>query len=223
MIPLLLPEWLDPEFLINAMGNWALWGCALIIFLESGLFSLLPGDSLLFAVGMFIALGSISLAATPGWTLFWACVILTAAAIAGNFAGYYLGQLIGPPLFKPRTGFWGKVFDQRYVDKTHEFLEKYGARALVLARFVPMVRTFVTLVAGIASMDFRKFITYSALGGFVWASGITTLGFFLGQIRVIHDNIELVALLIVAISLIPMVVEYLNARRRGAAEKARTH
>ena len=223
LVPLLLPQWLDPEFLITAMGNWALWGCALIIFLESGIFSLLPGDSLLFAVGMFVALGTITLADTPGWTLFWACVILTIAAILGNIAGFYLGRVIGPPLFKPRTGFWGKVFDQTYVDKTHNFLEKYGARALVLARFVPMVRTFVTLVAGIARMDFRTFITYSAIGGVIWASGVTTLGFFLGQIEVIHNNVELVAVLIVFVSIIPMFVEYYLAKRRHAAEETPTH
>ncbi|PID97453.1 MAG: hypothetical protein CSA83_02565, partial [Actinomycetales bacterium] len=180
---MLLPDWMDPEYLILAMGNWALWGCALIVFAECGLFSLLPGDSLLFTIGMFVALGSITLSSSPLMTLFWACVILTVAAIAGNISGYYLGRLIGPPLFKPRSGFWGKVFDQKYVDKTHDFFEKYGSRALIIARFVPMVRTFVTLVAGVAKMDFKRFIVYTAIGGVLWACGVTLLGYFLGQIK----------------------------------------
>lgn len=214
MVPLLLPDWLDPEYLINAMGNWALWGVALIVFAECGLFSLLPGDSLLFTVGMFVALGSVSLADNQAITLALVCAILTVAAVLGNVSGYYLGRVIGPPLFKPRDGFWGKVFDQKYVDMTHDFYDNYGSRALILARFVPLVRTFVTLVAGVAKMDFRNFITYTAIGGVLWATGVTVLGYFLGTIPFIHDNIEVVLILIVVVSLIPMVVEgYLSKRR----------
>lgn len=218
LVPMLMPDWMDPEFLIRAMGNWALWGCALIIFAECGLFSLLPGDSLLFTIGMFVALGTVSLGGSPAMTLFWTCIILTTAAILGNISGYYLGRLIGPPLFKPREGFWGKVFDQKYVDMTHGFFDKYGSRALILARFVPMVRTFVTLVAGVAKMDFKRFITYTAIGGVLWAVGVTVLGFFLGQIPFVHDNIEIAIILIVVVSLIPMVVEIVLAKRRKAAE-----
>lgn len=214
---MLLPDWMDPEYLIHAMGNWALWGCALIVFAECGLFSLLPGDSLLFTIGMFVALGTVSLGGGPVMTLVWTCVILTIAAVLGNVVGYYLGRLIGPPLFKPRDGFWGKVFDQKYVDMTHEFFAKYGSRALILARFVPMVRTFVTLVAGVAKMDFRNFITYTAIGGVLWATGVTVLGYFLGQIPVVHDNIEIAILLIVLVSIIPMVVEIVLAKRRKKA------
>lgn len=217
MIPLLMPSWMDPDYLINAMGNWALWGCALIIFAECGLFPILPGDALLFTIGMFVALGTVSLGGT--WaSLFWVCLILTVAAILGNVSGYYIGRLIGPPLFKPREGLMGKIFNQKYVDQTHDFLEKYGARALILARFVPMVRTFVTLVAGVAKMSFRTFITFTAIGGIIWVVGVTVLGFFLGQIPVVHDNIELAILLIIAVSLVPMVVEYVMHKRRAAAE-----
>lgn len=220
LVPLLLPDWMDPEFLIRAMGNWALWGCALIIFAECGLFSLLPGDSLLFTIGMFVALGTINLTGSPVSTLVWSCVILTVAAVLGNVSGYYLGRLVGPPLFKPREGFMGKVFNQKYVDMTHEFFDKYGSRALILARFVPMVRTFVTLVAGVAKMDFRRFMTYTAIGGVLWATGVTILGFFLGQIPFVHDNIEVAIVLIVLVSLIPMVVEIVLARRRKGKEVA---
>ncbi|MDO5735279.1 MAG: VTT domain-containing protein [Propionibacteriaceae bacterium] len=214
LVPLLLPDWLDPEYLITAMGNWALWGCALIIFAECGLFSLLPGDSLLFTIGMFVALGTVSLTDSPVSTLVWACVILTVAAVLGNLSGYFLGRWVGPPLFKPRDGVIGKLFNQKYVDQTHAFFDKYGSRALILARFVPMVRTFVTLVAGVARMDLRRFMFYTAIGGVLWASGVTVLGFFLGQIPFVHNNIEVMFILIVFISIIPMVVEVLLARRR---------
>lgn len=172
---------------------------------------------MLFTIGMFVALGTVSLGGGPLATLFWSCLILTVAAVLGNMSGYYLGRLIGPPLFKPREGLMGKIFNQKYVDQTHVFLEKYGARALILARFVPMVRTFVTLVAGVAKMSFRTFITYTAIGGILWATGVTILGYWLGQIPVVHDNIEIAILLIVFVSLIPMIVEYFLHRRRAAA------
>ena len=138
----------------------------------------------------------------------------------GNVAGYWLGHLIGPALFKPREGFWGRVFAPKYVDQTHELLGRYGNRALVLARFVPFVRTFVTLIAGIGRMDFRAFITWTAVGGVIWAVGVTVLGFFLGNVPIIA-NIDLVLVIIVAVSVLPMVVEALavpaSGRRRGAA------
>jgi membrane-associated protein len=220
LLPLLLPDWLDPEWIITALGNWALWGVAFIVFAECGLFSILPGDSLLFTVGMFVALGSIGFGGLPtGWVLVICCAILTVAAILGNITGYWLGALIGPPIFKPRKGFWGKVFNPRYVDVTHNFFEKYGNRALILARFVPLVRTFVTLVAGISRMSFANFISYSAIGGVIWATGVTVLGYFLGTIPFIHENIEAALVLIVAVSLVPMLIEYLLQvrRKRNAA------
>ena len=221
-MPLLLPEWLDPAVIIQALGNWALWGVALIIFIECAIFPILPGDSLLFTVGMFIAMvpPSITFPGMVPWqVLVVACVVLTIAAVAGNVAGYWLGHLIGPALFKPREGFWGKVFDPKRVDQTHELLGRYGNRALVLARFVPFVRTFVTLIAGIGRMEFRSFITWTAVGGVIWAIGVTVLGFFLGNVPVIRDNIDAVLVLIVLVSVLPMVVEAILARRRSVAAK----
>ena len=221
-MPLLLPEWLDPAVIIQALGNWALWGVALIIFIECAIFPILPGDSLLFTVGMFIAMVPPSIAfpgMVPWQVLVVACVVLTIAAVAGNVAGYWLGHLIGPALFKPREGFWGKVFDPKRVDQTHELLGRYGNRALVLARFVPFVRTFVTLIAGIGRMEFRSFITWTAVGGVIWAIGVTVLGFFLGNVPVIRDNIDAVLVLIVLVSVLPMVVEAILARRRAVATK----
>lgn len=209
LTPMLLPSWMDPEFLINFFGPYALWGVAFVIFAECGLFAILPGDSLLFTVGLFVAIGVID------HSLFFVCVVLTIAAVLGNVTGYWIGRKIGPPLFKPRTGIMGKIFQQSYVDKTHVFFEKYGNRALILARFVPIVRTFVTLVAGVGRMDFRKFITYTAIGGVLWACGITILGYYLGTVPFIHDNLEAALILIVFISVIPMLVEYVLHRRRA--------
>jgi membrane-associated protein len=216
MPPLLLPSWLDPEHVINAFGPYALWGVAFIVFAECGLFAILPGDSLLFTVGLFVAIGAIH------HSLVFVCVVLTLAAVAGNISGYWIGRLIGPPLFRPRNGLIGKILNPAYVAKTHSFFERYGNRALILARFVPIVRTFVTLVAGVGRMDFRKFIAYTAIGGILWACGVTILGFYLGNVPFIRHNIEAVLILIVVVSLLPMVVEFLLHRRRARAEAAAT-
>ena len=209
LTPMLLPSWMDPEVLIQWFGPWALWGVAFVVFAECGLFAILPGDSLLFTVGLFTSMGIIE------HSLLFVCVVLTLAAVLGNVCGYWIGRLIGPPLFKPRTGIMGRIFKQSYVDKTHVFFERYGNRALILARFVPIVRTFVTLVAGVGKMDFRKFITYTAIGGILWACGVTILGFYLGRVPFIHHNLEAALILIVFISVIPMLVEYVLHKRRA--------
>jgi membrane-associated protein len=215
LTPMLLPPWLDPDYLINnVFGPFALWGVAFIIFAECGIFAILPGDSLLFTVGLFVSLGTIDHA------LWFVCVVLTVAAVLGNVCGYWLGRLIGPPLFRPRSGLMGRIFQQKYVHQTEAFFEKYGSRALILARFVPIVRTFVTLVAGVGRMDFRKFITYTAIGGILWACGVTVAGYYLGQIDFIHRNIEAALILIVVVSVIPMGVEFVLARRRNKRERA---
>ena len=218
LLPLLLPPWLNPEKILEFLGNWALWGVVAIVIVECGLFCFfLPGDSLLFAVGMFVALGTIKFGgAHPGVVLALVCVILSVAAITGNAIGYWLGRLIGPPLFRPRTGLPGRILNQKYVDQTHDFFEKHGHVALILARFVPIVRTFVTLVAGISKMSFPVFISYSAIGGIAWGTGVTVLGYFLGTVPFIHDNIEVVLVLIVLVSLVPMGVEYLKHRPKRA-------
>lgn len=209
LTPMLLPSWMDPQALIDWFGAWALWGVAFVIFAECGLFAILPGDSLLFTVGLLVANETIH------HSLVFVCVVLTAAAVLGNVCGYWLGRLIGPALFRPRPGLLGRIFQQSYVDKTHVFFERYGSKALILARFVPIVRTFVTLVAGVGKMDFRKFITYTAIGGVLWACGVTILGYYLGTIPVIHDNLEAALILIVFISVIPMLVEYVLHKRRA--------
>ncbi len=216
LTPMLLPAWMDPDQLIQAAGPYALGVTAFIIFAECGLFAILPGDSLLFTIGLFVA-GNKLVPHTPLWV---ACLVLTVAAVAGNISGYWIGRLIGPPLFKPRSGLMGKILNPKYVAKTHDFFEKYGNRALILARFVPIVRTFVTLVAGVGRMNFRHFITYTAIGGVLWACGVTIAGYFLGNIPLIKDNIDVVLILIVLISVIPMGVEFLLHRRRAKREEA---
>jgi membrane-associated protein len=223
LVPLLLPDWLDPEFLLRSLGNGALWGAALIVFIECAIFPVLPGDSLLFTVGMFIAqdppiisFAGLGQPATLGISI----VVLVIAAVAGNVVGYWVGKKLSPWLFKPRQGFIGKIFSQKHLDQTHAFFERYGAKALVLGRFVPFVRTFVTMVAGAAGMNFRTFITWTGLGAVVWAAGVTLLGYFLGTIDVIAHNIDAVLVVIVLVSVIPMVVEALLARRRAKAESA---
>ncbi len=212
LLPMLLPSWMDPEYLIEFFGPYVLWGVAFIVFAECGLFAILPGDSLLFTVGLFVARGTID------HSMLFVCTVLTAAAVAGNISGYWIGRLIGPPLFKPRRGLLGRILNPKYVAKTHEFFERYGNRALILARFVPIVRTFVTLVAGVGRMDFRHFITYTAIGGVLWACGVTTLGYFLGNVAFIKNNIDAVLLVIVLVSIIPMAVEFVLHRRRRSRE-----
>jgi membrane-associated protein len=204
-------DWLDPEYLLNAMGDFAFWGLLFIIFAECGLFALLPGDSLLFVAGLFIATG---MGQWPNIAV--ACALISLAAWLGNLSGYAIGHKVGPALFsKPDA----RLFKQEYVDKTYAFFDRYGNRAIVLARFVPIVRTFITLAAGVGRMPFARFATYSAVGAVLWGTGITLLGYWLGQWDIIKENIDLIAIGIVFVSVIPMVVEFLRERSRTRDER----
>ncbi len=203
------PQWLNPENLLNTYGIWV---AVLVVFIECGLlFPFLPGDSLLFTIGVFIASTDPSL--HLDMNLFVAMAILAVAAFAGNVAGYEIGRVIGPPLFNRD----GRILRREYLDKTHEFFEKYGSRALVLGRFVPIVRTYITLVAGAGKMDRRHFFTWSGVGAVLWVAIVTVLGYFLGGISVIKNNIEVALLLIVVVSVVPMLLEYLRHRRSANA------
>ena len=138
-------------------------------------------------------------------------------AVVGNLVGYWIGRAVGPKLFdKPDS----KIFKQEYVEKTHAFFEKYGARAIILARFVPIVRTFITAIAGVAKMDFRKYALYSTIGGVLWAAGITLAGYYLGNFPIVKDNIEIVLILVVLVSILPIVIEYIKHRSEGKAAAA---
>jgi membrane-associated protein len=190
------------------LGSWALVGLAVIIFAECGLLLgfFLPGDSLLFTAGLFVANGAID---APLWVV---CTLLVGAAVLGNVCGYWIGRTAGPAVFdKPRS----RLFKPQHVTKTQEFFDRYGNRAIVLGRFVPIVRTFITVMAGVGRMDARRYLTYSLIGGVVWAAGVTLLGYWLGQFTFVKNNIELILVAIVLISVVPVVVELLRARREG--------
>jgi len=208
LAPMLLGiDWLDPQYLLDRFGDYALWGAAAVIFAECGLLIgfFLPGDSLLFTVGLLVAQGKID------YPLWLCCLVLTAAALLGNACGYYIGDKAGPRIFHRENS---RLFKKEYVDKTHAFFEKYGNRAVVLARFVPIVRTFITVMAGVGTMRFRPFITYSAIGALIWASGVTLLGHALGNVALVRNHIELMLLAIVLVSVVPILLEYL--RHKGA-------
>lgn len=204
--PLLLGlEWLDAEHLLDRFGDYALWGAAAIVFAECGLLIgfFLPGDSLLFTVGLLAAQDKIS------YPLWLCCLVLFVAAMAGNALGYWVGDHFGPRVFRREDS---KIFRKEYVEKTHDFFERYGNRAIVLARFVPIVRTFITVMAGVGTMSFRRFMIYSAVGGLLWAVGVTLLGYYLGSIPFVADNVEVMILAFVAIAVVPVAVEYLRER-----------
>lgn len=203
------PDWLNAETLLQQLGPSAFWASMVIIFVECGLFIFfLPGDSLLFTIGLAIQNPQ---TLDLGVNIAVACVVLTAAAFLGNVVGYEIGRVVGPSLYTRG----GRLLKPEHFDKAHVFFEKHGAKAIVLARFVPVVRTFITAVAGVSRMDRRRFFTYSFVGALLWATGVTLLGYFLGQIALVRDNVEVMLILIVAVSLIPVAVEYLRHRSRG--------
>jgi membrane-associated protein len=202
------PDWIQPQNILERFGTAAFVAVLLIIFVECGLLIFfLPGDSLLFVTGLFISTQAIGV---PLWL---ACVLLSIAAVAGNLSGYWIGAKAGPSLFdKPDS----KLLKPEHVEKTHQFFERYGPRAIVLARFVPVVRTFITAMAGVGRMDFRTYATYSAIGGVAWAAGLTLLGYYLGHIEFVQKNIEFIAVVIVIVSILPGVFEWLRARRESS-------
>lgn len=204
------PEWLSPDYLIE---TFALPGILLIVFAESGLFAFLPGDSLLFTAGLFVAEGTYI--TQPLWLV---CTLIVLAAVIGDQVGYMIGKFLGPKLFnRPNS----KLFKQENLDKAHEFMEKYGPKAIVLARFVPIVRTFAPIVAGAGRMKYRTFLTYNVIGGIAWGTGVTLAGYWLGQIGFIKKNVEPILILIVLLSVVPIIIEYLRDRskkKRAAAE-----
>jgi membrane-associated protein len=204
------PDWLNPETMLTNLGDIAFWVVLGIIFAECGLLIgfFLPGDSLLFVLGLFIAAGSISI------NIWVACGLLFIAAVAGNVTGYWIGYHAGPPLFNRPDS---KLFKKEYVEHTNRFFARYGARAIIMARFVPVVRTFITATAGVGRMDFRKFFFFSAIGGFIWAVGVTLAGYFLGNIEFVKNNLELILILVVFVSVVPIVFEYVKHRRQRKA------
>lgn len=205
---LALLDSLNPTNLIETFG---LLGIFLIVFAESGLLIgfFLPGDSLLFTAG-FLASSPSSVSESLHLSLAPLLVGVWVAAVVGDQVGYIIGQRVGPALFsRPDSRF----FKQANVEKAQAFFDKHGPRAIVLARFVPIVRTFTPITAGVSRMEYRTFVTFNLIGATLWAFGMTLLGYFLGQIEVVESNLEIAILIVVAISCAPIVVEVLRSRR----------
>jgi membrane-associated protein len=202
---------LDPQWLISTFG---MIGILAVVFAESGLLIgfFLPGDSLLFTTGLPVAGGTYL--QQPLWLV---CLLVSIAAVAGDQAGYLFGRRFGPSLFRRPDS---RLFKQENLTKAQNFFETYGARSIVLARFVPIVRTFTPIVAGASRMRYRTFLIYNVAGGTLWGCGVTIAGYFLGQIPFVKSNIELILIGIVAVSLIPVGIELLRARRRHGVEPA---
>lgn len=201
---------LDPEHLITTFG---LLGLLFIVFAECGLLIgfFLPGDSLLFTAGLLVSTGVVTV---PLWLVVGLLII---AAIAGNECGYAIGFRSGPAIFKRPDS---RFFRKEYVDRAHVFFERYGGRAIVLGRFIPVIRTFITVMAGVARMPHRTYLIYNVIGALLWAGGVTVLGYFLGKIAFVRDHIELILLAVVLVSVIPLAVELLRSLRRGRHSRA---
>jgi membrane-associated protein len=208
-------EWLDPKQLIQTFG---LLGIFAIIFAESGLMIgfFLPGDSLLFTAGFF-ASGPSSIPSELHLPLLPLLIGCFLAAVIGDQVGYWFGKKVGPSLFRRPDS---RLFKHENVDRAHEFFERYGAKTIVLARFVPIVRTFAPIVAGVGGMNYRVFVTYNVIGGALWAVGVTLLGYYLGRVDFIENNLEIAIITIVAISVTPMTIEIWRSWRERRAQRA---
>jgi membrane-associated protein len=195
--------------LTRQYGVWVHGILFLVIFAETGLVvtPFLPGDSLLFAVGSLAALHALDF-----WTVL---VLLTVAAILGDTANYWIGARVGPQVFTQKHT---RFFKKEHLDKTHAFYEKYGGKTIVIARFVPIIRTFAPFVAGIGSMTYGRFLLYNVTGALLWVVGLTTAGFYFGNLPVVKENFALVILAIIIISILPGVIEYLRQRSSSAGK-----
>jgi membrane-associated protein len=200
-----LDKYLD--LMIQTMGIWSYVIIFLIIFCETGLVvtPILPGDSLLFAIGTFAAIGSFDIVMV--------LILLTIAAIAGDTVNYWIGNYLGPKVFHYEDS---RFFKKRHLERTHQFYEKHGGKTIIIARFIPIIRTFAPFVAGIGSMTYRKFLSYNVVGGFFWIFSLTLAGYFFGNIPVVRENFSLVIVAIVVISVMPGVIEYLRQRGKAA-------
>lgn len=202
-------DFLDPEKLLDAVGTIGLF---LVVFAESGLLIgfFLPGDSLLFTAGVLSAAGRLA----PLPVLLVGCF---AAAVLGDQVGYAFGNRVGPALFRRPDS---KVFKREYVDKAQAYFDKYGPKTILLARFVPIVRTFAPIVAGVGKMHYRTFVTYNVIGGALWAIGVTTLGYLLGEAIDIDKYLLPTIFVIVLLSLVPVLLEVRKASRESVAARA---
>ncbi len=210
-------NWMDPNWLLDQFGPWFLWVCLLIVLIECGLFfPFLPGDTLLFAVGLFIASRDDIVPGPHALDLPLALLLLSVAAFVGNVVGYEIGRASGPPLYERD----GRILKQRYFDQTRAFFDRHGNKALVIGRFAPFVRTYITMVAGVTRMSRQRFFVWSAVGAVMWVLTVTLLGYFLGSaFPALGENIDKAILVILAFSLVPFIYEYWKHRRRISAER----
>ncbi|MEO7351477.1 MAG: VTT domain-containing protein [Marmoricola sp.] len=210
-------KWMDPNWLLDQFGTSFFWVCLAIILVECGLFfPFLPGDTLLFAIGLFVATHNNIIPGPRATDLPVAILMLTGAAFAGNVLGYEIGRWIGPPLYERS----GRILKKKYFDQTDAFFDKHGNKALVIGRFVPFVRTYITVVAGVTGMQRHRFFLWSGVGAALWVLGITLMGYFLGRsFPGIGENIDKAIILILGVSVIPIAYEWWKHRRQ-AAERA---
>jgi membrane-associated protein len=192
---------------IGQYGGWTYLILFLIVFCETGLVvtPILPGDSLLFAAGALAALGSLN--------VFWLFVLLSIAAIAGDTVNYWAGHWVGPKIFHRENV---RFLNKKHLERTHEFYEKYGGKTIIIARFIPIVRTFAPFVAGIGSMSYGRFIAYNVIGGIAWVGICVFAGYFFGNLEIVKKNFSLVIIAIVLISVLPMAVEFIRHRVKAS-------
>jgi membrane-associated protein len=209
-------NWLDAQEIISAFGDYVALAVTLIIFLETAfiLTSFLPGDSLLFLTGLALATSDAWL---PDWIGF---ILIWLAAFIGTQVGYWIGYKIGPPLFEQNRNF---ILNQKVLDRTHEFFEKYGARAVVLARFVPILRALIPMLAGISRMEIKRFTKLNLIGATVWVGVFMLAGYWLGQIPYVKENLETTVILIIIFTSLLLPVELLRDRiaKRFSSKRAK--
>jgi membrane-associated protein len=217
----LLPGWLDPQILIGNMGSWAVLGVMLIIFAECGILLgfFLPGDTLLFVSGLLIAAAEVGNAGID--VNLWLFIgLVSLAAFVGNMVGFWIGWKIGPPVFSRPDA---KFLKHEYIEKSEAFFAKYGKITIVLARFVPIVRTVATVMAGASRMNPKIYTLYSAIGGGLWVGSVTIAGYYLGQIAFIRDNLDLIVVgavvIVVLFSAVPAIAHYISRRKKNAATR----
>ena len=206
--------------MIQDYGLWIYAILFLIIFVETGLviMPLLPGDSLLFAAGTFCAGVKNELGGTAELNLWIVLALLIIAAVLGDGLNYFFGKTIGLRVLKWKIR-GRQIVKQKYIDQTHAFYEKHGSKTIIIARFVPIVRTFAPFVAGIGEMSYRRFIQFNIIGGISWVLGLTLLGYFFGNLPIIQENFETVILGIIALSILPMIFEILKAKLNSKKDK----
>lgn len=195
---------------IEIFGYWTYAILFLVIFAETGFVvtPFLPGDSLIFIVGAFAAIGHLNIIVVY--------IVLLAAAILGDTVNYWLGHKLGAKVFSKENS---RIFNKKYLRKTEEFYEKYGGKTIIIARFVPIIRTFAPFVAGIGSMKYSVFILYNIIGGFVWVTSLVLAGYFFGNLPIIKDNFEYAIYIIVLLSLTPMIYEFVKHKVQKRKEK----